>query len=312
MNWESLLTVAVALCCVFAISTAATSLESSVTTDPDEVIDLDETGIPIGTDSAVSLKSQVQSEGTPNATSTGGGTRDGDQGTDGSEGTDGESVSAGEGEQTTVVAGGQSEPDSRERDGDGDPGDGEESDSGGSAAGTPTQATGPGAGQEQGLGPGESTTSLLERLLAALLALLRRLAPALLALGLLALAFRYRDRLGALLRDRLERWGVIDPGTEESSDPPPAPAPRNQVSEAWYEFVEALGLGDVRSRAPRECAAVARAQGVDEETVDAITEPFEAVRYGQEPVTEARRERARDGLRRFRANHGSAPTGEER
>ncbi|WP_435363077.1 DUF4129 domain-containing protein [Haloarchaeobius sp. DYHT-AS-18] len=286
MNWESLLTIGVALCCVFAISTAATSLESSVTTDPDEVIDLDETGIPIGTDNAVSLKSQVQSEGTPDTPS---------------------SAEPGDGDQTTAGSG------DGERTG-ADSGAGDRS--GGSDSADQGQDTGLGAGEEQAGGPGTPPQSLLDKLLAllaTLLDLLRVLVPAILALGLVALGIRHRDRLGDMLRERLERWGLIDPVVdEEPSEPPTRPDPTNQVSAAWYEFVEALGLGDARACAPRECADAARDEGVDEETIAALTEPFEEVRYGEEPVTDDRRRRARDGLERFRARHGGQHTGGDR
>ncbi|WP_435317335.1 DUF4129 domain-containing protein [Haloarchaeobius sp. TZWSO28] len=298
MNWESLLTIGVALCCVFAISTAATSLESSVTTDPDEVIDLDETGIPIGTDNAVSLKSQVQSEGTPDTSSSA------DPG-DGQ--VEESSAEPGDGDQTTAGSG------DGERTG-ADSGAGDRS--GGSDSANQGQDTGPGAGEEQAGGPGTPPQSLLDKLLAllaALLDLLRALVPAIVALGLVALGIRHRDRLGDMLRERLERWGLIDPVVdEEPSEPPTRPDPTNQVSAAWYEFVEALGLGDARACAPRECADAARDEGVDEETIAALTEPFEEVRYGEEPVTDDRRRRARDGLERFRARHGGQHTGGDR
>ncbi|WP_439025432.1 DUF4129 domain-containing protein [Haloarchaeobius sp. DT45] len=293
MNWEPLLTLAVALCCVFAISTAATSLESSVTTDPDEVIDLDTSEIPIGTDSVVSLKSQVQSEGTPDTSqSSSTASSDGAEATQQSkvtgDGTEQTSADGGDGDAT--ASGGTSGSDSEQAAG----------------GGTQTQKQGLGADEETRQGPG-TNESLLDRLLsllAALLDLLRSLAPMLVGLALVALGVRHRDRLVAMLRDRLERWGLLDPASDDAAgEPPTEAAPTNQVSAAWYEFVETLGLGDVRSCAPRECAEVARAEGVDEETIDALTEPFEEVRYGEAPVTEDRRQRARRGLERFRARH---------
>jgi hypothetical protein len=105
------------------------------------------------------------------------------------------------------------------------------------------------------------------------------------------------------LRERLERWGFIEPAAVGSERPATYPAPKNAVSKAWYEFADALGFGDDRSYTPRECAEAARNAGVDEETIDAVTVPFEEVRYGEAPVTEERERRARDGLERFLARH---------
>ncbi|WP_440010606.1 DUF4129 domain-containing protein [Halomicrococcus sp. SG-WS-1] len=62
MNTDGLLTVGIALCCVFALGTAASTLGSSVSTDPDEVVDADEQPLPIEPDTAGDLKRQAQSK----------------------------------------------------------------------------------------------------------------------------------------------------------------------------------------------------------------------------------------------------------
>lgn len=290
MNRESVATVVVCVTCLLAVSTAASTLDSSVTTDPDEVIDLDSESLPVGTDGAESLKSQVQSEGTDGETGTGG--DDGEQSSAAANGRPGSGDAAG---RAAEPGAGEAE---RAGSGDGS------AEAGGSNDGS-TQSGGSGSGEQQAAGgPVESLLDRLLELLQAFLDALVRFVPVALALGVLALAVRHRDRLRAAVRDRLEAWGLVDGPGEERARAPRAPAaPTNDVAEAWYEFVDALGLGDVRSRAPRECAARARAEGVDDAVVEDVTEPFEEVTYAHRPVTESRKERARSALERFRSQY---------
>lgn len=59
MTTSSTLAVALAVLCVVSLGVSATTLESSVRTDPDDVIDLDWDRLPIGEQAAVELKAEM-------------------------------------------------------------------------------------------------------------------------------------------------------------------------------------------------------------------------------------------------------------
>lgn len=65
MNTDRLLTAGIALCCIFAIGTSASTLGSSVNTNPDEVVNVDYRSLPINPDDAGELKRKAQSKGEP-------------------------------------------------------------------------------------------------------------------------------------------------------------------------------------------------------------------------------------------------------
>ncbi len=65
MNTDRLLTAGIALCCIFAIGTSASTLGSSVDTNPDDVVDVDYKSLPINPDDAGELKREAQSKGKP-------------------------------------------------------------------------------------------------------------------------------------------------------------------------------------------------------------------------------------------------------
>ncbi|WP_049972908.1 DUF4129 domain-containing protein [Haladaptatus cibarius] len=65
MNTDRLLTAGIALCCIFAIGTSASTLGSSVDTNPDDVIDVNYESLPINPDDAGELKQEAQSKGEP-------------------------------------------------------------------------------------------------------------------------------------------------------------------------------------------------------------------------------------------------------
>ncbi|WP_255171633.1 DUF4129 domain-containing protein [Natrononativus amylolyticus] len=67
MDRDTLLTLSLALCCTVALGTAATALESSVSTEPGDVIDLDYESLPISTGEAEELRDQY--EGGPSESS---------------------------------------------------------------------------------------------------------------------------------------------------------------------------------------------------------------------------------------------------
>lgn len=62
MNSDSYVSVAIAVLCVVALGVSATTLESSLSTDPDDVIDLDWEKLPISQEDAADVQSDMQSE----------------------------------------------------------------------------------------------------------------------------------------------------------------------------------------------------------------------------------------------------------
>ncbi|SDX59070.1 DUF4129 domain-containing protein [Halobellus clavatus] len=81
----------------------------------------------------------------------------------------------------------------------------------------------------------------------------------------------------------------------------------NEVYRAWVEMTAHLDVERPASSTPGEFAAAAVDAGMDPDDVDELTHLFEAVRYGDEGVTDARAERAVAALRRIE----SAYAGEE-
>ncbi|WP_440989792.1 DUF4129 domain-containing protein [Haloarchaeobius baliensis] len=88
--------------------------------------------------------------------------------------------------------------------------------------------------------------------------------------------------------DRLER----DAGTE------------NEVFRAWVEMTRHLPVDHPRSSTPSEFADAAVEAGVAREDVTELTELFEEVRYGGEPVTAERERRAVEALRHIEDRYG--------
>ncbi|WP_276271122.1 DUF4129 domain-containing protein [Haloarcula litorea] len=73
--------------------------------------------------------------------------------------------------------------------------------------------------------------------------------------------------------------------------------PENAVYRAWHEMTDALDVADPDSATPREFADAAVEAGIDDRHVETLTTLFEAVRYGDRPVTEERAARAEAALR---------------
>ncbi|EFW91242.1 hypothetical protein ZOD2009_15481 [Haladaptatus paucihalophilus DX253] len=65
MNTDRLLAAGIALCCIFAIGTSASTLGTSVHTKPDDVIDINYKSLPINPNDAGELKREAQSKGSP-------------------------------------------------------------------------------------------------------------------------------------------------------------------------------------------------------------------------------------------------------
>ncbi|MFC4407470.1 DUF4129 domain-containing protein [Haloarchaeobius iranensis] len=93
------------------------------------------------------------------------------------------------------------------------------------------------------------------------------------------------------IADRLERTT----GTE------------NEVFRAWVEMTRHLPVEHPRSSTPSEFADAAVGAGVSREDVAELTELFEEVRYGGEPVTADRERRAVDALRHIEDKYGDEP-----
>lgn len=279
MNADAILTAVVALCCVAAIGTTSTTLDSTVSTTPDDVVDVEREDVPVGVEQAEQLDEAI---------------RAGEESTDGSgSSSDGKPSDSGDPKRA-------SNPDEN-----GDPSQ-SQADSNEKAQ---EEASRDDGGQKQqqkqkqeqndGPKPGGSLPEpdLLDRLLSLLRALLDAILAVLPAALLLAVAaagvVRFRHRLRPYA-DRLLPGNAGD-------DAGLAPTPQNDVAAAWFEMVERLDLADRRDLTPRECTEVARQQGVDADAAATLTALFEEVRYGGARVTDERRERARRSIRRIRS-----------
>lgn len=265
---DRLLAVAVAVALVVGTGMAATTLESSVESTPDDVVDLDASAVPLGSGELAEYERQFRSGGAKSAET---GEERSERAGDSGEGTPQPQPQAASGD-----AGAQK------------PGDGDGT--------VPDLRQGPGNEQL----PGDEAQSLLERLLEllrALLAALVALLPALAALAALVLLVAHRDRFAALVEGR----GTVPDGDDR---PPTRPAPGNDVARAWHELATLAGVEDVATTTPRQCAAAAVEAGADPTAVERLTRTFEEVQYGGRAVTDERRERARDGLRRAREGMG--------
>lgn len=222
MNRDDIVMVFVAVCCIGAAGVSATTLDATLSEDPEDVIELRYDRLPLGQEET----SEANREAAANR-------------------------------------------DSREREG-----------AGGRAPAPRASALDPVSSLQDGLW--------------ALLGLLVSLAA-------VALAYRYRDRLVALAL-ALRSWHAG--GTESAAAPAarqwPAEPPDDEVHRAWLSMVRQLDVPRPGSRTPLECARAAVEAGMDPDAVETLTRTFEEVRYGDRPVTEDRRERAREGLRKLR------------
>ncbi|CQR52970.1 MULTISPECIES: DUF4129 domain-containing protein [Haloferax] len=270
MDSDVLVTLGLALVCLFVVASAAGSLESAVDSSPSEAIDLDYASLPLDRGDASDIKREYQTL------------------------TDGPSQQEHSGQRSS-----QSDQSSSSGPDDSD------SDSASERSNAQRdQSDGPGETPDE-TNPLERLIDALLALLSRLVELLVALA----GVVALAVVVRYRRRLAEHLRPLVARFGSDDSGTgptagddNRAADLPPAP--ENEVTEAWYEMVERLRLDDRQLLTPRERAAVARENGADANTVWSLTELFEEVRYGGAPVTEDRRRRAREYLERLDSSGG--------
>jgi flagellar basal body-associated protein FliL len=82
----------------------------------------------------------------------------------------------------------------------------------------------------------------------------------------------------------------------------------NVIYRAWSEMVALLDAPDPRSGTPRDFATAAIDAGMNPQQVDVLTRTFEEVRYGDAALSEERRERAIEALRRIEDTHGDGET----
>ena len=284
MNRDSYLTVLLAVCCIGAAGMASTTLASSLTEDPDDVVDFDYSKLPIGKDDGNSVKGAVQNkEGTPQD----------DRSNQDSKNSQGETDKDGEGSSSSASA--AEEGDSGKESSD-DPGgtagsDGEDSKAGtGGDDGLRNGGTGP-----SGEGPGNGPLSFLEQLWR----LLEQLLPLLVLLLVAALAYRYRRNLLALALAVAAIFGDSTERQSRSRPTWPSEQPSNEVHRAWLKMVDRLDIDEPQTRTPSECASAAVDANMDPTAVQTLTNVFEEVRYGEKPVTDERRQRARKGLQRL-------------
>ena len=257
----------IALLSVSTLGFAATSMEATLTTDPDEAIDLDWDRLPISEGDAAAVKDEIQrgdGENTGAPAAEDGGSGDSRGADAGSESDD---------EQSGASGGDDTAPESR----DGDEGTG---DSGGG---------GEDAGVDSAAAPSAGDSGLADRRPSLLIVL----AAALVALVAAALAYRYRERLRAAF-DAGPRAG----GPSADGEPWPGTEPSNPVDGAWVAMVRRLEPARPETTTAAECRRLARERHLDVEAVDAIATAFERVHYGDAAVAEEA-ERARAGLRRL-------------
>jgi hypothetical protein len=80
----------------------------------------------------------------------------------------------------------------------------------------------------------------------------------------------------------------------------------NEVYRAWDEMTRHLDVANPDASTPTEFAAAAVDAGMAREDVDALTDVFEAVRYGAADATDAREREAVEALRRIERAYAEA------
>lgn len=124
---------------------------------------------------------------------------------------------------------------------------------------------------------------------------------------------RYRDAgesASTSPEDRIDEDESDDGVTSVPAPPATAGIPDaeadNAVYRAWRDLAERTSLARERTHTHREIADAAIAQGLDRESVATLADVFAEVRYGGQPITDARERRARSALQRIEGEGGGA------
>ncbi|QZP36785.1 DUF4129 domain-containing protein [Halobaculum magnesiiphilum] len=268
--------VLIAVVAIAALGVTATSLESTLTTDPDEEINPDWDRLPIGEGDAASIKQEIAD---------GDGEREADRAAADADGEGAEDM--GEGDDTIEES---------------SAGDGPAESSNAAADQSNAEPDDGDAGLDSATAPVAGEVSLLDRLLALLATVLRLLWPlvALLAVG--AICYRYRGKLLGLFGGGSGAGSTSESASEVEAWP--GATPSNVVDRAWVTLVQRVNPDRPETITTAECARLARERNLDTGAVESIATAFERVHYGGASVAEEE-DRAREGLRRLAGSDGA-------
>lgn len=269
MNTDSYLTILVAVFCIAAAGLSAATLDSTLTTNPDDVIQLDYDKLPIGIDDAAEIDNEVKSN-KGDGQEQGGGGNSGDSSADNSDSDDPGSAS--------------------------------------SSGTKPDQQSGGGGGadgQDGAGGSGDGQSGRGDTIPWRLIDLLRPLLGLLAIAAFLLLGYRYRRQLlaaGLAVRGLVARDD--DGKTTRTRDGWPPGRPDDEIHLAWLRMATALDLDRPYARTPIEVGEAAVAAGLDADAVSTLTKLFRDVRYGGAPASDDRIDLARESLRSLDARTG--------
>lgn len=278
MNRDTTVWLTVALLSIGSLGVSATTIDSAMSTDANEVINLDYDRVPIGQDHAGRVLDEIEQPGGDSNDAPAGGSN-----SDASSGATAADASSSEGDPQQSQ--GSRDADQREAN--------SEAESRGESEGNAARGGGSTNGGS-GLGP---DPSLLDRLLALLLALLRYALWLAVFLTAAALGYRYRDRIRALVASATASRSTAHDGNDARGayDVPPS----NAVDRAWAAMVARLDVDRPETTTPQEFATRAVESGFDREAVERLTRTFEEVHYGDRPVTRDRERVAKRSRRRL-------------
>ena len=250
----------VGVLCIAAVGMSATTLESSVSTVPDDVLDHDK--VPISKEDAAALEREVRSDGTERTGANGGG-------------------EPGEGDEQVQAREKKQAQAQKQRADD---------------SGRQQEAQ---QNRQRETGDGNGLTVEKRSWVDRLLAFLEQWWPVLLAVTVLVgLAYRYRERLAATMAALVPRIGRGE-RDDGPGRPWADAAPRDEVSRAWLALARRTDVDRPRARTVREYADAAVEQGLNPDAVETVTREFEAVRYRGADVTDDRERRARESRARM-------------
>jgi hypothetical protein len=279
MNRSRAVAVLIAVLSVSALGVAATTLEATLSSEPDDAINPDWDRLPIGEDDAATIQEEI-ADGSGDGETKRSDPGDGNAETGGAGDGGDDARSAGEIQQEASANG-------RE---------GEHADSSG---GGDERSSAASSGLETASGT-DVWTSMNG--LQALPSSRLRLPLALVGVFVTgAVAYRYRATLRALLGSASASGSADAPISDAESWP--GVEPSNVVDRAWLTMMDRVDPERPETMTTAECAALAREQGADAAATEAIITAFERVHYGARPVAEEA-PRARSGLRRLDGDEG--------